>query len=123
MTVDEIGDCLCMEPRLKSDRDEMVDAAENAGRAPAAIGDHRRTVEGAAPELDPNDLVGQQVLKDSDRSAVEPARSHPVGFPAVQPGGGRSTMNLVGTYNGKMCIAQPYAIDVNEAEKSELSGE
>ncbi len=68
--------------------------------------------------LDPNDLVGQQVLKDLIdqqlslrdliQSDLRPAYNQAVG----------AYNDLVGTYNAK-CAARPrYAIDVNEAEKS-----
>lgn len=118
MTVDEIRDCLCMEPRLKSDREEMVTRQKMLGERQQQLATVDEQLKSQRQKLDPNDLVGQQVLKDLIdqqlslrdliQSDLRPSYNQAV---AVYN-------ELVGTYNGK-CASRPrYAIDVNEAEKS-----
>jgi hypothetical protein len=118
MTVDEIRDCLCMEPRLKTDRDEMTIRQNLLGERQQQLAAVDTQLKAQREKLDPNDIVGQQVLKDLIeqqlslrdliQSDLRPAYNQAVG----------AYNELVGTYNAK-CAARPrYAIDVNEAEKS-----
>lgn len=118
MTVAEIRDCLCMEPRLKSDRDEMATRQNMLNERQQQLAAIDEQLKAQRKALDPNDLVGQQVLKDLIdqqlslrdliQSDLRPAYNQAVG----------AYNDLVGTYNAK-CAARPrYAIDVNEAEKS-----
>ena len=118
MTVEEIKDCLCMEPRLKSDKDEMATRQNMLGERQQQLAAIDEQVQAQRKALDPNDLVGQQVLKDLIdqqlslrdliQSDLRPSYNQAVG----------AYNELVGTYNAK-CASRPrYAIDVNEAEES-----
>lgn len=118
LTVDEIKECLCMEPRLKSDRDEMSIRQNMLGERQQQLAAVDAQLKAQRQALDPNDLVGQQVLKDLIdqqlslrdliQSDLRPAYNQAVG----------AYNELVGAYNAK-CAARPrYAIDVNEAQKS-----
>jgi hypothetical protein len=118
MTVEEIRDCLCMEPRLKSDRDEMTTRQNMLTERQQQLATIDEQLKAQRQALDPNDLVGQQVLKDLIdqqlslrdliQSDLRPSYNQAVG----------AYNDLVGTYNAK-CASRPrYAIDVNEAERS-----
>jgi hypothetical protein len=118
MTVDEIRDCLCLEPRLKTDRDEMTIRQNLLGERQQQLAAVDEQLKAQRAKLDPNDIVGQQVLKDLIdqqlslrdliQSDLRPAYNQAVG----------AYNELVGTYNSK-CASRPrYAIDVNAAEKS-----
>ena len=118
MTVDEIRDCLCMEPRLKTDKDEMTIRQNLLSERQAQLAAVDTQLKAQREKLDPNDIVGQQVLKDLIeqqlslrdliQSDLRPAYNQAVG----------AYNELVGGYNSK-CASRPrYAIDVNEAEKS-----
>jgi len=64
LTVPEIQQCLCMQPRLQPLQDEWLAKQRAYDEQQAQLATVDREVLAQRQKLDPNDVVGQQVLKD-----------------------------------------------------------
>jgi hypothetical protein len=64
LTVPEIQQCLCMQPRLQPLQDAWSEKQRAYDEQQAQLATVDKEVVAQRQKLDPNDLVGQQVLKD-----------------------------------------------------------
>ena len=64
LTVPEIQQCLCMQPRLQPLQDAWSEKQRAYDEQQAQLATVSNEVISQRQKLDPNDLVGQQVLKD-----------------------------------------------------------
>jgi hypothetical protein len=64
MTVDEIRQCLCLQPQLQPMQDAWAARQREYDEQQAQLNLINQEVAAQRQKLDPNDLVGQQVLKD-----------------------------------------------------------
>ena len=64
LTVPEIQQCLCMQPRLQPLQDEWLAKQKDFDEQQAQLATIDKEVVAQRQKLDPNDVVGQQVLKD-----------------------------------------------------------
>jgi hypothetical protein len=64
LTVPEIQQCLCMQPRLQPLQDAWLEKQRAYDEQQAQLATVDKEVIAQRQKLDPNDVVGQQVLKD-----------------------------------------------------------
>jgi hypothetical protein len=64
LTVPEIQQCLCMQPRLQPLQDAWLEKQRAFDEQQAQLATVDKEVIAQRQKLDPNDVVGQQVLKD-----------------------------------------------------------
>src|SRR3954471_13667448 len=64
LTVPEIRQCLCMQPSLQPLQDSWMEKQRAYDEQQAQLATVDKEVVAQRAKLDPNDLVGQQVLKD-----------------------------------------------------------
>jgi hypothetical protein len=64
LTVPEIQQCLCLQPRLQPLQDAWLEKQRAFDEQQAQLGTVDKEVITQRQKLDPNDIVGQQVLKD-----------------------------------------------------------
>jgi hypothetical protein len=64
LTVPEIQQCLCLQPKLQPLQDAWSDKQHAFDEQQAQLATVDKEVVSQRQKLDPNDLVGQQVLKD-----------------------------------------------------------
>lgn len=64
LSVPEIQQCLCMQPTLQPLQDAWLEKQRAYDEQQAQLGTVDKEVIAQRQKLDPNDLVGQQVLKD-----------------------------------------------------------
>ena len=114
LTVPEIQQCLCMQPKLQPLQDDWLEKQRAFDEQQAQLATIDREVINQRQKLDPNDLVGQQVLKDllSQQQALRDAISTQY-LPAVNQA--RDAYNAaVQSYNG-LCTRPRYSGDETAA--------
>lgn len=118
LSVEELKGCLCEEPQLEAARQEIAtrraildERQAQLTALDAQIADRRKT-------LDPNDVIGQELLKNSMAQAAA-LRD------LIQSDVRLSLNQSVAEYNAKAakytetCVNRPrYAFDVDQAKKS-----
>jgi hypothetical protein len=117
MSVEEIRKCLCLQPRLQPLQDAWLARQRDFDEHQAQLAAIDREVVAQRQKLDPNDLVGQQVLKDllSQQQALRDQIGQQF-LPAVNKA--RDEYNAAVTeYNG-VCTRPRYAGDENTARQN-----
>jgi hypothetical protein len=117
LTVPEIQQCLCMQPRLQPLQDAWLKSQHDFDEQQAQLANVNSEVASQRQKLDPNDLVGQQVLKDllAQQQALRDAISTQY-LPAVNQA--RDAYNAAVTqYNG-LCTRPRYAGDEAKARET-----
>lgn len=117
LTVPEIQKCLCMQPQLQPLQDDWLQKQREFDEQQAQLATIDKEVVSQRQKLDPNDLVGQQVLKDllSQQQGLRDAISARY-LPAVNQA--RDAYNAAVTeYNG-LCTRPRYAGDETKARQT-----
>jgi hypothetical protein len=120
LTVPEIQQCLCLQPRLQPLQDAWMEKQRAYDEQQAQLATVDKEVVSQRQKLDPNDIVGQQVLKDllaqqqGLRDSIS-ARSLP------ELNQARDAYNAAVTqYNG-LCTRPRYAADEAAARATPLA--
>ena len=117
MTVPEIQECLCLQPRLQPLQDAWLQKQHDFDEHQAQLATVNQEVTAQRQKLDPNDIVGQQVLKDllSQQQELRDVIATQY-LPAVNQA--RDTYNAaVQRYNG-VCTRPRYSADEAKARSS-----
>ena len=117
MTVPEIQQCLCLQPRLQPLQDAWLAAQKDFDEHQRQLDAINQEVTAQRAKLDPEDTVGQQVLKDL--MAQQQGLRDSVGsqyLPAVNKA--RNAYNdAVMEYNG-VCTRPRYSLDEAKARQN-----
>ncbi|HEY4162323.1 MAG TPA: hypothetical protein VGM59_04615 [Dongiaceae bacterium] len=117
MPVEDIRDCLCLQPRLQPLQDAWATSQRQLQEEQNQLANVDQQVTAQRQKLDPNDLVGQQVLKDllaQQQQLREAIRAQ--FMPAANQT--RDAYNAAVTeYNGK-CIRPRYSVDEATARQN-----
>ena len=114
LSVPEIQECLCMQPQLQPLQDAWMQKQHDYDEQQTQLSLVNQEVESQRAKLDPNDLVGQQVLKDllAQQQGLRDAISTQY-LPAVNQA--RDAYNAaVEKYNG-LCTRPRYGVDEAKA--------
>ncbi|HVY99530.1 MAG TPA: hypothetical protein VHA35_08520 [Dongiaceae bacterium] len=117
LTVPEIQQCLCMQPRLQPLQDAWLAAQKDYDEHRRQLDVINQEVTAQRAKLDPEDTVGQQVLKDlmSQQQALRDSVSSQY-LPAVTQA--RNAYNdAVMQYNG-LCTRPRYSVDEATARQN-----
>jgi hypothetical protein len=120
LTVPEIQQCLCMQPRLQPLQDAWLAKQRAYDEQQAQLATVDKEVITQRQKLDPNDIVGQQVLKDllNQQQGLRDAISARA-LPEVNQA--RDAYNAaVGEYNG-LCTRPRYSGDEAAARATPLT--
>jgi hypothetical protein len=114
LTVPEIQQCLCQQPQLQPLQDAWLQKQHDFDEHQAQLATIDQEVASQRQKLNPNDIVGQQVLKDllSQQQELRDAIGTQY-LPAVNQA--RDAYNTAVTqYNGK-CTRPRYGVDEEKA--------
>ncbi|MES1151805.1 MAG: hypothetical protein ABUL54_07915 [Dongia sp.] len=117
MTVPEIQQCLCLQPKLQPLQDAWLAAQKDFDEHQRQLDAIDQEVKAQRAKLDPEDTVGQQVLKDlmSQQQSARDAVSSQY-LPAVNQA--RNAYNdAVMQYNG-LCTRPRYSVDEAKARQN-----
>lgn len=120
LTVPEIQQCLCMQPRLQPLQDAWLEKQRAFDEQQAQLATVDAEVIAQRQRLDPNDIVGQQVLKDllAQQQGLRDAISTRY-LPEVNQA--REAYNAaVAQYNG-LCTRPRYSADEAAARATPLA--
>ena len=116
LSVPEIQQCLCMQPRLQPLQDAWLAAQKDFDEHQRQLGQINQEVVSQRAKLDPEDTVGQQVLKDlmAQQQTLRDSVSTQY-LPAVNKA--RDAYNdAVMQYNG-LCTRPRYSVDEAKARQ------
>ena len=117
LSVPEIQECLCMQPQLQPLQDAWLQKQHDYDEQQAQLTTVDKEVVSQRQKLDPNDLVGQQVLKDllAQQQALRDAIGNQY-LPEVNQA--RDAYNAaVEKYNG-LCTRPRYGVDEAKARQT-----
>jgi uncharacterized membrane protein YdfJ with MMPL/SSD domain len=117
MTVQDIRECLCLQPRLQPLQDAWAASQRQLNEQQSQLANVDQQVSSQRQKLDPNDVVGQQVLKDllAQQQQLREAIRRQF-LPAANQT--RDAYNAaVMQYNGK-CTRPRYSVDEMEARQN-----
>lgn len=120
LTVPEIQQCLCLQPRLQPLQDAWLEKQRAFDEQQAQLSTVDKEVVAQRAKLDPNDIVGQQVLKDllAQQQGLRDAISARA-LPEVNQA--RDAYNAAVTqYNG-LCTRPRYSADEIAARAAPLA--
>jgi hypothetical protein len=120
LTVPEIQQCLCLQPNLQPLQDAWLEKQRAFDEQQAQLGSVDKEVIAQRQKLDPNDIVGQQVLKDllAQQQGLRDGISTRY-LPEVNRA--RDTYNAAVTqYNG-LCTRPRYSADEAAARATPLA--
>jgi len=120
LTVPEIRQCLCLQPTLQPLQDAWLEKQRAYDEQQAQLATVDREVIAQRQRLDPNDVVGQQVLKDL-LSQQQGLRDMISGRSLPEVNQARDAYNAaVAQYNG-LCTRPRYAADEAAARATPLT--
>ncbi len=118
LTVEELKTCLCQEPQLEAMRKEVATRRAMLDERQAQLGMLESQIIERRKTLDPNDVIGQELLKNSMAQA---AALRDLIQSDTRPALNQSVAeynNLAASYT-EICVNRPrYAYDVDQAKQN-----